>query len=139
MTYVHTLDDPWAAHPVANRHICYGGGGGGGGSVHSRATRPACRTTPSTSRPMTATGNTLQGYGKELFDWAKQARASRSPSIADKVSGRAGELADYGAGQYKDMMAKWKSTYGDIYDAQAADASRMIGELPRTEEQYAGK
>ena len=48
-------------------------------------------------------------------------------------------MADYGAGQYKEMMAKWKSTYGDIYDAQAADAKRMIGELPRTEEQYAGK
>jgi hypothetical protein len=37
------------------------------------------------------------------------------------------------------MMAKWKSTYGPLYDAQAADAQRMIGNLPQTEEQYAGK
>ena len=37
------------------------------------------------------------------------------------------------------MMAKWKSTYGPLYDAQAADANRMITNLPQTEEQYAGK
>ena len=136
MTHVHTLDDPWAAHPVANRHICYGGGGGGDSFKPEQA--PNVPDYSQYISSMTATGNTLQGYGKELFDWAKQAGIKVS-GIADTVSGRAGELADYGAGQYKDMMAKWKSTYGDIYDAQAADARRMIGELPKTEEQYAGK
>jgi hypothetical protein len=136
MTHVHTLDDPWADHPVANRHICYGGGGGGEGFTPGQA--PSVPDYSQYISAMTSTGNTLQGYGKELFDWAKQAGIKVS-EVADKVSGRAGEIADYGKGQYQEMMAKWKSTYGDIYDAQAADAKRMIGELPRTEEQYAGR
>ena len=141
MTYVHMLSDPWAEHPIANRHICHGGMMGGGSSSSSSFSPGNAPSVPDYSKyieSMTATGNTLQGYGKELYDWAKQ-QGIKVSEIADQVSGRAGQMADYGKGQYEEMMGKWKSTYGDIYDAQAADAKRMIGELPRTEEQYAGK
>jgi len=136
MIYVHTLGDPWAEHRVVNRHICYGGGGGG-----SQYTAGLAPTVPDYSQyisAMTGIGNTLTGYGKDLYDWAKNAGVKVS-DIADQVSGRAGGMADQGASDYRDLMAKWKQTYQPLYDAQAADAQRMMGNLPQTEEQYAGK
>jgi hypothetical protein len=132
---IHMLDDPWAEHPVVNRRICHGGGGGSSYQVGQTPTVPDYSQYISA---MTGVGNTLTGYGKDLYDWAKNAGVQVSQT-ADTVSKRAGDLADTAGQQYKDMMAKWKQTYEPLYDAQAADAQRMIGNLPQTEEQYAGK
>ena len=132
----HTLYDPWAPHPVVNRHICHGGGGGGGETKLSPT--PSVPDYTQYIAAMTSIGNTVTGYGRDLYKWAQDA-GIKIADVADKVGARAGELADAGATSYKEMMAKWKQTYEPLYDAQAADAQRMIGELPRTEEQYAGK
>jgi phage protein U len=83
-------------------------------------------------------GDKVAGWGDELYKWAKD-QGIKLEGIGDKVSARAGEIADQGAQTYKDAMAKWKTTYEPLYDAQAADATRMLKELPNTEEQYAGK
>lgn len=115
---------------IARQHLCYGGGGGG--------SAPQVPDYSAYISHMSSIGNELRGYGSDLFKWAQE-QGVKVSGIADTVSQRAGELADYGAGQYKEMMQKWKDTYGGLYDAQAADAKRMIGELPNTENQYAGK
>jgi hypothetical protein len=133
----HTLNDPWASHPVANRHICYGGGGGDT-QAYDTGNAPDVPDYTKYIESMTGTGEELKGYGADLMKWAKEAGIKVS-DIADTVSKRASGMADQGAEGYKSGTQKWKDTYGDIYEAQAADAKRMIGELPRTEEQYAGK
>jgi len=126
----HMLYDPWAPHPVVNRHICHGGDKGGGA--------PSVPDYSAYIASMTETGNTLKGYGKELYEWAKGAGINVA-EIADMVSGRAGALADQAAGTYKDMMAKWKNTYEPLYDAQVKDARRAAMDLPAAETQAAGK
>jgi hypothetical protein len=133
----HQLFDPFAEHPVVNKHICFGGGGSSAAGYQT-AQAPTVPDYSAYIKAMTETGNTLQGYGKDLYKWAQDAGVKLS-GVADTVSQRAGELADQAGQTYSEMMAKWKSTYGPLYDAQAADAQRMIGNLPQTEEQYAGK
>ena len=118
-----------AAPPIARRHLCYGGGGG---------SAPAPPDYSQYISAMTGIGNTLTGYGSDLYNWAQQQGINVS-GVADTVSQRAGDLADQGASTYKDTMANWQQTYGPLYQAQAADAQRMIGDLPNTENQYAGK
>jgi hypothetical protein len=140
MKPVHMLSDPWAPHPVVNRNICYGGGGGGGGSEDSWMPGNA-PTVPDYSQyisSMTETGNKIKGYGDDLYKWAQDAGVKIS-GIADTVSGRAGDMADYASGEYKGMMQKWKDTYGDLYQSQADEARKMIGDLGATQEKYAGK
>lgn len=137
MNFIHVLDDPWAEHPVVNKHICNGGGGSpGGGFMPSN--QPSLPDYSQYIAQMTNIGGTLTGYGKDLYDWAKNAGVQVS-NVANQVSQQAGALAGQAGQNYTDMMAKWKQTYQPLYDAQAADAQRMIGNLPQTEEQYAGK
>lgn len=43
----YALSDPWAPHPVVNRHICYmGGGGSGGGGQQTTTTRTETELSP---------------------------------------------------------------------------------------------
>jgi hypothetical protein len=134
----HQLFDPWAPHPVVNKNICFGGGGGSAEKGYQTSVAPDVPDYGEYIKAMTSVGNELTGYGRDLYKWAQDSGVKIS-GIADKVSARAGALADEAGKTYTEMMAKWKSTYGPLYDAQAADAQRMIGNLPQTEEQYAGK
>ena len=133
----HLLYDPWAPHPVVNKNICFGGGSKAD-EGYKTSVAPDVPDYSSYITAMTGVGNELTGYGRDLYKWAQDSGVKIS-GIADTVSQRAGALADEAKGTYSEMMAKWKSTYGPLYDAQAADAQRMIGNLPQTEEQYAGK
>ena len=137
MIYVHTLDDPWAPHPVANRHICYGGGGGGGSTI-TVGDAPDTPDYHDYIERMTQVGNKLTGYGDELYNWAKQ-QGIKVSEVADKVSARAGELADAGSQTYQQAMAKWKQQYEPLYDAQAGEARRLISDLPASQEKQAGQ
>lgn len=139
MKPVHMLSDPWAPHPVVNRHICYGGGGGGdSGDSWMPGNAPSVPDYSQYISSMTETGNKIKGYGDDLYKWAQEAGVKIS-GIADTVGQRAGDIADYASGEYKGMMQKWKDTYGDLYDKQAQEAGRLIGDLGATKEQYAGK
>jgi hypothetical protein len=133
----HQLFDPFAEHPVVNKHICFGGGGAAA-SGYQTANAPTVPDYSQYISAMTSTGNQLQGYGADLYKWAQDSGV-KIAGVADTVSQRAGALADQAGQTYTDMMAKWKQTYSPLYDAQAADAQRMLGNLPQTEEQYAGK
>lgn len=134
----HELFDPFAEHPVVNKHICFGSGGGTAAAGYQTAQAPTVPDYSEYIKAMTSTGNTLQGYGAGLYNWAQNAGVSLAGTAAD-VSARAGDLAGQAGQNYTDLMAKWQQTYSPLYDAQAADAQRMIGNLPATEEQYAGK
>jgi hypothetical protein len=87
---------------------------------------------------MSSTGREGLEQYRYLANWANQQGQALNTTAA-RVSGRAGQLADATMGTDPRLMANWEQTYMPLYRAQAADASRMITELPRTEEQYAGK
>ena len=87
---------------------------------------------------MTQQGYTGLGRSQELYDWAK-AQGAKLQGVADAGGAKASTLADATLPVDPRLEAKWESTYMPLYDAQAADAMRMYGELPNTEEQYAGK
>jgi hypothetical protein len=129
--FIHLLDDPWAQHPVVNRHIMNGGGGG---------STPAPPQAPDYSQyisAMTGIGNTLTGYGQNLYDWAKKAGVDLS-DLAGTVSDRAGTSADAAAARQEAEMANWEKTYGPIYQAQAQRTQQFMQNLPATQEQWAG-
>jgi len=113
-----------------NRHICSGGGGGDSSS-------PAPDYTAYIA-DMSSTGHQLQGYGADLFSWAKNMGVDLS-AIAKGAGEAAGGAATSQQATSDQMMKDWKSTYDPLYKAQADDATRMIKDLPTTEEQYAGK
>src|SRR5262245_58058576 len=132
--FISELSDAWAEHPIVNRHICNGGGGGGS------APNP-----PNYSDFITTTsgiGNYLAdpktGVGPGLIDWAKQAGVKLS-DIADTVSKRAGDFADYATGQAKGLISNWQDTYGPIFKADASNTLDLIKNLPATMESWAGK
>jgi hypothetical protein len=87
---------------------------------------------------MSQTGETGLDRSSSLYDWAK-GQGTNLQGTADTAGTRAGTLADATMPTDPRLMAEWEKTYMPLYKAQAADAQRMIGELPRTEEQYAGK
>lgn len=118
------------APPVATRHLCYGGGGGG--------STPQAPDMSDYIGAMTKIGNDLTAKGGTMWDWAQKSGADLK-TIADKVSGRSGTMADAIAGKDAYLMGRWEDLYGPIYEAQAADAARAIKNLPLVEEQYAGR
>ena len=125
----HTLDDPWAPHPVVNRHICHGGGGGGAPSPPDYSDYIS---------KMTEAGQEGLDASEKLRDWAtKQGQAL--DTTAGVVSDRAGGVADFATDANQRLVSRWEDTYGPLYDAQAADAHRMMDNLPQTEKDYAGK
>jgi hypothetical protein len=113
-----------------HRNICHGGGGG------QTVGSPPDYT--NYIADMTATGHTLQGYGADLYSWAKQQGLDLS-SLAKTVSGAAGTAATGQQGVSDTTMQNWQGQSTPLYQAQADDASRMIKNLPQTEESYAGK
>jgi hypothetical protein len=132
---VHLLSDPWAEHPVVNRHIMNGGGGGGGGFNMPMLDMPDYSKYITA---MTDVGNKLAGYGGDIYEWAKKTGVDLT-ALAKSVSDKASSAADTQQATGDRLMGDWETMYKPLYQAQAADAQRMIGELPRTEEQYAGK
>lgn len=118
------------APPIARRHLCSGGGGGGGGS-----------SAPDYSQyiaTMTKLGEKGQGWASDLYDWAKKTGVDLT-SLAKTVSDKAGAAADTQQKTSDRLMGEWEKTYGPLYQAQAADAERMLGDLPGYEEHVAGK
>jgi hypothetical protein len=131
----HELFDPWAEHPVVNKNICFGGGGGGSSFTAQTPTVPDYTQYISA---MTNIGNQGQGWSKDLYNWA-QSQGLDLSKIASAVSTNAGNAA-VGQQQTSDqLMQQWGGLSQPLYAAQQADAMRMIGNLPQTEDEYAGK
>ena len=124
----HFLTDPEC--PVPNSNVCFGGGGDGGA--------PAAPDYSNYISEMTKVGNTMVGYGADLYDWAKQQGLDLT-TLAKRVGGAAETAATGQQGRSDKMMDKWASDYEPLYGAQRADAMRMYADLPGTEEHYAGK
>lgn len=131
--FISELTDPWAPHPVANRQVCNGGGGGG--------SAPNPPDYSDFNKQVSGIGNYLAapgGIGPNLIDWATRSGYKLS-DIADMVSSRAGNYADWATGQAKDMMSNWQSTYGPIFSTAAKNTQNFIQNLPATMESWAGK
>lgn len=125
--FEHFLTDPDC--PVRNPNVCFGGDGGG------------APTPPDYSqyiKAMTDAGNTGLSRASDLYSWA-QGQGQALQTTANAAGQQAGTLASATTGTDPRLEAQWESTYGPLYQAQAADASRMQAELPKTEEEYAGK
>jgi hypothetical protein len=131
--FIHVLDDPWAPHPVVNKHIM---NGGGGSSIST--TPPQQPDYTNTIGAMTGYGNEIFQWGRDLYKWAQDNGVSLK-DLANTVSNRAGSMADWATGKAKDTMANWESTYGPIYQAQAKNTLDFIKDLPATMESWAGK
>src|SRR5262245_57146538 len=130
---MHMLFDPWGPHKVVNQHLCFGGGG--------EEVSTKTPTVPDYSqfiKAMSDIGNQGQSWARDLMDWAKKTGVDIT-DIAKTVSGKAGAAADQAGGWAQDAMGRWQRLSAPLYEAQAADAQRMIGNLPQTEEQYAGQ
>jgi len=139
--FIHLLDDPWAPHPVANKHIM---NGGGGGESFTEKT-PNVPDYSAYIAQMTKLGGQGMDWANQLMDWAKKTGVDLT-SIAKTVSDKAGAAADTAAGRATEAwdrgtqtFKQWQDLSTPLYQAQQADAMRMIGNLPQTEEQYAGK
>jgi hypothetical protein len=132
--FIHVLDDPWAPHPVVNKHICCGGGGG---ETFTQQT-PNVPDYTQFIKAMSDIGNQGQSWARDLYNWA-QSTGVNLQDIAKTVSSAAGAAATR-AGQWaQDAYGRWQRLSAPLYEAQQADAMRMIGNLPQTEEEYAGK
>lgn len=126
---IHLLSDPWAPHPVANRHICSGGGG-------EHAGPPVPDYSQYISK-MTQFGEQGMEWAKGMFDWAKGKGVDLS-NIATRIGGAAETAATGQQGRADTMMDKWREDYDPLYKAQREDAQRMMGNLPQYEEEQAG-
>jgi hypothetical protein len=130
----HELFDPWAEHPVVNKHICFGGGGGGSFNQQTP-------NIPDYSQYITAMsniGNQGQGWSNDLYNWAQQQGVDLN-SLASTVSTNAGNA---GAGQQQtsdQLMQQWQGLSSPLYAAQQADTMNMISDLPGYQEEQAGK
>lgn len=120
------------APPIARRHLCFGGGGGSGGGG------PQAPDYSQYISAMTEIGNQGVSWAKDLFSWAKEQGVNLT-DIAKTIGTKAGAAADSQQATSDRLMGDWEKTYGPLYQAQAADAERMIKDLPGTEEHYAGK
>lgn len=129
----HELFDPWAPHPVVNKNICFGGGG----SSFSQQTP----NIPDYSQYITAMsniGNQGQQWSGDLMNWAKQKGVDLS-SLASTVSTNAGNAASGQQQSSDELMQQWRNLSSPLYAAQQADTMNMIGDLPRYQEEQAGK
>lgn len=101
---------------------------------------PAAPTPPDYTNyiaEMTRIGNLGQDRSQQLFDWAQQHGVSYD-QLAALVSGRAANLSDEASQSYHDLMGNWEKTTSPLYDAQAADAMKMMADLPGYQEKMAG-
>ena len=126
--FIHELTDPWAPHPVVNRHVCYGGGG-------ATAADPPDYTNFNANTMGVA--NTLQGYGKDLYGWA-QGAGQKLSTLADTVSSKAGDFANWATDQAQGAQSTWNQLYGPLVSQQVANAQQFSKDLPATQEQWAG-
>jgi hypothetical protein len=131
---MHQLFDPWAPHKVVNQHLCFGGGG----SDQFTQQTPNVPDYTQFISAMSSIGNQGSSWARDLYSWAQSTGVNLS-SIANTVSAAAGKAADTAGGWAQDAMGQWKQLSTPLYAAQQADALRMIGNLPQTEEEYAGK
>lgn len=131
----HELFDPWADHSVVNKNICFGGGGGGSSFTAQTPTVPDYTQYISA---MSNIGNQGQGWSKDLYNWA-QSQGLDLNKIASVVSTNAGNAATGQQQTSDELMQDWRTMSKPLYQAQQADAMRMIGNLPQTEDEYAGK
>ena len=127
--FIHELTDPWAPHPVVNRHVCNGGGG------DSSAPNPPDYTNFNASTMGVA--NTLQGFGNSLYGWA-QGAGQKLSTLADTVSSKAGDFANWATDQAKGAQSTWNQLYGPMVQQQVKNATDFTANLPQTEEQWAG-
>lgn len=130
--FIEVLADP-DAPAVARRHCCYGGGGG---DVDTPS--PDLPDYSNVISTLSDIGYKGQGYSKDLYDWAKATGVDLA-SLGKRVSAKAGAAADTQQAASERLIGDWEKTYSPLYHAQAEAAGRLIGDLPGTEERYAGK
>lgn len=116
---------------IARKHLCEGGGGGSDAAAGLPDYGDYIKTA-------TEGYNRGQGWASDLYDWAKKTGVDLM-SIARTVSTKAGAAADTQQATADRLTGDWEKIYKPLYQAQADDAQRMIGDLPGTEEHYAGK
>jgi len=135
--FTHVLDDPWAPHPVVNRHICSGGGGGGGSDVPT-PNAPSAPDYTAYIKRMTEIGEKGQTWAGEIYNDMKKYGVDLV-ELARTVGGKAGAAADTQQATSDRLQQQWEGLSKPLYEAQQRDALRMIGDLPGTEEHYAGQ
>src|SRR5882672_6044508 len=131
----HEMFDPWAPHPVVNKNVCFGGGGGGGSFTTSV---PEIPDYSNYIKAMTEAGNQGLGWSRDLYNWA-QGQGIDLQKLASTVSTNAGVAATGQQQTSDELMQQWRGLSQPLYEAQQRDALRMVGNLPQTEEEYAGK
>jgi hypothetical protein len=128
--FISELTDPWAPHPVVNRHVC-----NGGGSSTSAPNPPDYSNFISNT---SGVASKLQGYGQNLYDWATNAGTNLS-NLASTVSTNAGNFANWATGQAQGALSNFNSMYGPLVQAQVKNATDFMTNLPQTMESWAGK
>lgn len=133
--FTHLLDDPWAPHPVVNRHICSGGGDDGGDIQTPNA--PSAPDYTAYIKRMTEIGEQGLGWAKDFMTQA-QTWGVDVMGLAKQVAGKAGAAADAQQATSDRLQKQWETLSGPMYEAQQREAMRMIGDLPAYQEQVAG-
>jgi hypothetical protein len=138
--FIHLLDDPWAPHPVVNRHVCNGGGGGGGdGGPEIQA--PNAPTAPDYTKyiaEMTRIGGQGQEWAKQFIEEAKS-RGVDLMNYAKTVAGKLSGTADTQQANADALQKQWKDLSTPLYEQQQREALRMGADLPAYREQVAGE
>jgi hypothetical protein len=92
------LDDPWAAHPVANGDICNGGGGGGGGQQQSFTQQQQEQRSRSESQPNSFAQGFLRGITGNVYDlYTKMPGGNPVPDASRNTQGFWAGANDYGS------------------------------------------
>jgi hypothetical protein len=137
--FIHLLDDPWAEHPVVNKHVCNGGGGGGGdGPTGQIPDAPSAPDYTAYIKRMTEIGETGQGWAKDLMDFAKNTGVDLM-AMAKTVAGKAGAAADTQQSNADALQKQWSDLSSPLYAAQQKEALRGISDLPAYRDQVAGQ
>lgn len=134
--FVHLLDDPWAPHPVVNRHIMNGGGGGDDTGPSPNA--PSAPDYTAYIKRMTEIGEQGQTWAKDLMTWAKSTGVDLM-DVAKKIQGQFGETADKQQATSDRLQQQWEGLSKPLYEQQQREALRMGADLPAYREQVAGE
>ena len=125
----HALHDPWAEHPVVNRHICFGGGG---------TSAPNPPDYSGLISKVTGIGDQLSGWGSGLMDWAHSTGQSLA-GLAGTVSGNMGNIANWATTLGQDTMANWQQEFGPLYQNITSRAQQLSANVPALQDAWAGK
>src|SRR5215471_1470035 len=101
------------APSIASKHLCFGGGGG--------SSVPNPPDYSNYIKAMSDVGNTLTGYGRDLYSWAQQQGLDLT-TLAKRVSGAAETAATGQQATSDQMMADWQKGYSPLYGYQRAYA-----------------